>query len=352
MQTIVKADARPMTELVDLSRLSMTDDVSNEEEEEEDDETTDNTGTSREGGTPHLSTANISTAAVKSAPAGSQVTLPACKNSTIVNLNSFNVKTTGARPTRRAIETTPLWSPDASEEPATSQMVLETSFAPTKSALRSEIVNGRDDNDEDWDLINDDLEDSFAASFPSAAKRAQKLQPITGPLDDLIANFDDESEEEEYVMLSIETDKPSDDSTSSSRGNFLRGLTEHAISESPPQIETQSKAPRHAIASRTLNTPQDRVNPSARKPAPSAKQALRSGPYQPSRLRRTTEHRRASYVRTRPVRAIQSGLTTCQSGMVDKSIRADTSTATINPQPGTTIRTKVPVIVRKTIVDS
>lgn len=326
-----------MTEPIDLSRLSVADEVS----EDEDDDTEE---TSLLPSQNFVLTAQPVQITVPTRPIDTSTQRV---KSVIRNLNFLASRSVLEELPQNTVEATPFWSPDPQEDINVESKTSQPTQNRVRSSSSHEVVSLDEDDDEEdeWELINADLEKSFVDSFPSASKRAGHIQPATQV--QASSDFDFEDEDGEYVLPSIEKDHSYNDEISYSRRKFLRGLTQYAASMTPPVLETPSKMPRNPIASRILKPDNDGAIFNIR----SQQAVTRTPKFQPYQ----------SYAIAKPARTYNSiserpGLARViphnDRGSHSTTTNLNTSTSNLNSGwPGTTIRTKVPVIVRKKIVD-
>lgn len=377
MDTIVNGGRTSVAELTEFSRLSVADaDTDGEYQNEDDDQSEASVemitpgqrlADSREtGSVPQMANVTLQPTAQTS------LDLSLSTRSTVSNLNSFNTTSASANFRNETAESTPLWSPDRSEDPEPSTTISGPLRA-QPDIPKNPVSTTSIDEDHEWDFVNDELEASFVTSFPSAAKRTQKLHVAPTALEATFIGFDDEEEEEEteteteeenteedFVVPSIETDRTRDDaSLSVSRGNFLRGLTAHATRDTSESsvIDTPSKPPRKVANTHTQTKGKGQVSFGSKNETTRAKQGLSSDFNFNSPVRSITIgaplFKRAGHDQGRPINLTRLDPFTAQGTITinKRPTGLRTQKPMANPTPGTTIRTKVPVIVRKTIVD-
>lgn len=376
MQTIVSGTTRSILELQDFARLSVTNEDLDYEQEQEHEDVYDIDAPGQ--GLPKIRQVNqVSynpdhlTQVQVPAPAHPDSVFAPSQRATVQHLNSFNARLRTARRPQQVAEPTPFWSPDPPEASMPSQVTSEDRPIPASTPRKTEIATINDE-DKDWDYVNDDLEDFFATSFPAAAKRAEKLQAVPPSTKKAFSEFDDEEEEEQegegeeeqqqnssdedFVMPSIETESCHNVFVSNSRGDLLCGLTEHAAGESPP-TETPSKPPRKVVSSRYLfqsdHASRGSMNVTSSSQTGPANRARMSSAAKTPKSTNTSRAQAQSFERPRPV----IDLTRLDTSHARNTVATSKTSAgrrqqsRSNPKPGTTIRTKVPVIVRKTIAD-
>lgn len=290
IQLVTGKNATPSTDIINLSRLSVADDMS---EDEQDDEIS----PPHQYQMPSQDSSNLAKSAPAEAPSNVRSEPPERVKAVIKNLNFLATRNVTKEIPPRIVEPTPFWSSSPSEDINSISQRPHPSPKQVRPMPLEEIVNIDDiEDDDDWDLVDDDLERSFIDSLPSASKGARKYQPAAN-----VHTRDDSHEEiDDHIVQSIEKESGYNDENTYSRGGFLRGLTRHAASISPPTQDTPTKVPR------ILNS-------------------QRSG-----LARVISRHGRGGNMMTTKL-----------------------STNDLNSKmwPGTNVRTKVPVIVRKKIVD-
>lgn len=284
--------ASSTTGTIDLSRLSVADVVPEDEQD-----TNEISPPKQRQMLNHVAPQTAkSTLTAASAPTNRSLRSNEHVNTVIKNLNLLAARNMTREMHQHIVEPTPFWSPSPLEDirPVSIRQPIQEQ---ARAMPLQEVVNlDHIEDDDDWDLVDDDLERSFLDSLPSACNEAAKYQPAAT----IQIRHDSNDALEDGIMQSIEKENVYNDENTYSRRGFLRGLTRHAASLSPPTQDTPSKMPRNLSSQRRG-------------------------------LAKTVARRDHG-----------------GNGMI---MRTATNTALGNAQPATNLRTKVPVIIRKKIVD-